>query len=80
MFLAVLAESLLLALHPVLVEPSQSVFVQLLTPYSGQCPKASRSVNIAHHSHYSHRGCFNDGHSLHYFLLVVSTALSVYFS
>jgi len=79
-FLGVLAESLLFALHPVLVEPPHSVLVQLLAPDSSECSKSSRSVNIADHSDHSHRRGFDDSHCFHHLLFVVSGTLPVHLS
>jgi len=80
MLLGVLREGLLLAVHPVLVEPPKSVLIQLLSPDSSECPQSSRSVNIAHYSYYSHRRSLNNSHCLHYFLLMLLGSRSVYFS
>jgi hypothetical protein len=80
MLLSILGESLLLAVHPVLVESSQSVFIQLLSPNSSQCSQPSRSVNISDYSDYSHRGSFNDSHSFDHFLLMELGSSSVHFS
>lgn len=80
MFLGVLGESLLLAVHPVLVESSQSVLIQLLSPDSGQGSQSSGSIHISHHSDHSHRRSLNDGHSFHHFLLVQFGSSSVHFS
>lgn len=80
MLLGVFGESFLLAAHPVLVESSKSVLVQLLGPDSGQSSKSSGSINVPDDSYHSHGGSFDDSHSLNDFLLVQLGSCSVNFS
>lgn len=80
MLLGIFGESLLLAVHPVLVESSQSVLIQLLSPNSGQGSQSSRSVNVTNHSDHSHGGSLNNGDSFDDFLLVDLESSSVNFS
>jgi hypothetical protein len=67
---SILGESLLLALAPVLVEPSPHFFAKMLSPNSVECAEAMRSLHICHKPNNDKRRGFNDGNSLTGFLLV----------
>lgn len=77
MLLGVLAEGLLLGLHPVLVEPSEGTLIELLAPDSGHGPKTTGGVNITNNTHNSHGGSLNDRYSLDHLLFIVPGTLTV---
>jgi hypothetical protein len=67
---SILGESLLLALAPVLVEPSPHLLTKMLSPNRVEGAEATRSLRICHKSNNHKRRSFNDGNSLTGFLLV----------
>lgn len=67
---SILGEGLLLALAPVLVEPSPHIFAEMLCPDRVESTKATRSLHIGNKSNNNNRGCLNNGDSLTCLLLV----------
>ena len=63
-------ERLLLALAPVLVEPSPHIFAKVLSPDRVESAKATRGLHICHKADNHKRRGLNDGNSLTGFLLV----------
>jgi hypothetical protein len=66
----VFSESLLLRIAPVLIESSQSVSIQLISPNSGQSSQSSGSFNVSNQTNNNHRGSFNNSNSFDDFLFV----------
>lgn len=54
-------EGLLLRVHPILIESSQSVFSQLAGPHCGQSSQTSGGLDVTHNSHYSNWRSLNNG-------------------
>jgi len=69
-FLDVLAESLLLGVHPVLVQSSLELGGQVLSPNGGQSSETSGCFDIADDTADNDWGSFEDGTGLNDFLLV----------
>jgi len=69
-FLGVFGESFFLTVEPVFVESSESVFVEFLSPDSGQSSESSRGIDISDQSDDNHGRGFDDGDSLDGFFLV----------
>jgi len=67
---SILGESLLLALAPVLVEPSPHFFAKVLGPDRIEGPQATGGLHICHKSDNDKGRGLNDSHSLTSFLLV----------
>lgn len=68
--LRVLSECLLLRVHPVLVEPSQSVLSQLRGPNSSQRSQSSWGLNVPNNTNHYQRGSLNNSHGLNSLLAV----------
>ena len=67
---SILGESLLLALAPVLVEPSPYFFAKVLGPDRVEGTQTTWGLNVRHKSNNDKRRGLNDGHRLTGFLLV----------
>lgn len=67
---SILGESLLLALAPILVEPSPHFFTKMLSPDRVESTKATGSLHIGHKSNNDKRRSLNDCNSLTGLLLV----------
>ena len=76
---AALGEGLLLALGPVLVEPSLGFLSDMFSPDSLESSHTTWSLDISNNSNAHHRGSLNDGDRLHHLLLVDLGARSVHF-
>ena len=74
----ILSESLLLALAPVLVEPSPHLLAKVLGPDRVERAKSTRCLDIGHESNNDKRRGLDDGNSLAGFLLVELCTLSTY--
>jgi hypothetical protein len=68
--LGVFGESFLLGIHPVLVESSHGVSVQLLGPDGREGSKSSGGFDVTDESDHNNGGSFQDGHGFDDFLLV----------
>lgn len=68
--LAVLGESLLLGVHPVLVQSSLELDGQVLSPNGGQSSETSGSFDVTNDTANNDRGSFEDGSGFNDFLLV----------
>jgi len=69
-FLAGFGERLLLALVPVLVEPTTTIFAKMFSPDEFKSTETMRSIDVADNTNCNHWRSFNDGHGLNDFLLV----------
>jgi hypothetical protein len=69
-FLLVFGESLFLRVHPVFVESSEGIFIEFLSPDSGQVSETSGGFDISDNSDNNHGGSFNDGDGFNNFFLV----------
>jgi hypothetical protein len=76
--LGILGEGLLLALAPVLVEPSPHFFTQVLSPDRVESAKATRGLHVCHKSNNDKGWGLDDGNSLTGFLLVELCTTSVH--
>jgi hypothetical protein len=68
--LGVLGESLLLGVHPVLVQSSLEFSGQLLSPDGGQSSETSGGFNVSNNTDNDDGGGFEDGDGFNDFLLV----------
>jgi hypothetical protein len=68
--LSILGKSLLLALAPVLVEPSPHFLAKMLGPNRVERAETPRSLDVSHKTNNDKRRRFNDGNSLTGFLLM----------
>jgi hypothetical protein len=78
--LGILGEGLLLALAPVLVEPSPHFLTQVLSPDRVESAKATRGLHICHKPNNDKGWGLNDGNSLTGFLLVELCITSIHSS
>ncbi len=68
-FLGVLGESLLLGVHPVLIETTFEVVSKMGSPDGAECAESTRGLDVADHTSNLHRRALDDGHSLNDVLL-----------
>ena len=65
-----LGKGLFLGMHPVFIESSESVFVELVGPNSGESSESSRSFDVTDETNDDHGRSFDDGDGFDDFLLV----------
>jgi len=68
--LLVLGEGLLLGSEPVLVESTKNVLAQVVSPSGGERAQSLRGLDVTNNTNNDNWGSFQNGHSLHNFLLV----------
>lgn len=69
-FSLVVAESFSLGVNPVLVEPSKSALVEVVSPDSSKSSKSARGLNVSDQTNNLQRRGLDDGNGFNLFLLI----------